>query len=232
MSAAHALPADDLARCLELLANRVKLDAAAAAAALGVERRHATLLLDRLARQGRVMFDLEKREYRHRELFETPPDEAQLYPPDSRLEEAAAYLEGKRVQLVQCEPEETRRTRRLKTEHGRLEREVIYRDWRAAAAVADQPAVTIVLSDSGQLIFGECGCAFFRENLLNRGPCAHMLALYQTVSRSLADPPSSQPAEHPPERPFRDPRTGEQTYGARWGDAEVDKDDDDGDKAT
>jgi hypothetical protein len=231
MSAARALPADDLARCLELLAGRVKLDAGEVAAGLGVERRHATLLLDRLARQGRVMFDLETREYRHRELFETPPDEAVLYPRDTRLEDAAAYLEGEQVRLVQCEPEETRSTRRFKTEHGRLEREVVYRDWRAAAAVADQPAVTIVLSDSGQLIFGECGCTFFRENLLNRGPCAHMLALYQTVSHSLTDPPSSQPAEHPPERPFRDPRTGEQTYGARWGDADVDKDDDDGDKA-
>jgi hypothetical protein len=135
------------------------------------------------------------------------------------------------VQVAQCEPEETRTTRRFKTEHGRVEREVIYRDWRATAAVADQPTVTVVLDHNGQVVFGECGCDFFRENLLNRGPCAHMLALYQTVSECVTDLPSSQPADHPPERPFRDPRTGRQTYGARWGDADVDKDDDGSDKA-
>ena len=231
MSAAHALPADDLARCLHLLASRVKLSADELAAELGMERRHAALLLDRLTRQGRVMFDLETRQYRHRELLEAPGDDAVLYPHDARLEQAAAYVEGGQVRVTQCEPEEMRRTRRFRTEHGRLEREVIYRDWRASAAVAEQTAVTIAMNDSGQLIFGACGCAFFRDNLLNRGPCAHMLALYQTVSRSLMDLPSSQAAEHPPERPFRDPRTGEETYGTRWSGADVDKDDDDGDKA-
>jgi hypothetical protein len=230
MSAGRAVPADELTRCIELLSRRRNLSADQVAAELGTDRGHATLLLDRLTRQGRVMFDLETREYRHRELFEVPVDEAALYPFDPRLEQASAYLARGMVQVAQCQAEETRRTHRFKTEHGRLEREVIYRDWRAAGQVGDQPAVTVVMNDSGQVILGECGCNFFRENLLSRGPCAHMLALYQAMSSTLQDPPSSAPADHPPDRMFRDPRTGEATYGGKWGSEKVDKDDDASDK--
>jgi hypothetical protein len=224
MSAAHALLADDVARCLQLLSTRYTLSADQAAAELGLDRRAATLLLDRLTRQGRAMFDPERREYRHRELFETPIDEAALYPPDARQEQAAAWLEQGQVHVAQCEAEETRKTRRFRTEHGPIERDVIYRDWRASGQVADQSAVTVVLNDGAQLIFGQCGCAFFRENLLNRGPCAHLLALYQSVSRTLQDLPTSAPAD-----PRRiDPSAGQ---AGRDDDADVDKDDDDGDKA-
>jgi hypothetical protein len=125
--------------------------------------------------------------------------------------------------VAQCEPEETRKRRRLRTERGSLERDVIYRDWRATGQVADQPAVTVVLNDGGQLIFGQCGCAFFAEHLLNRGPCAHMLALYQRVSTTLRDLPTAVPA---------DPGLGA-GRAAQPGrdDADIDKDDDDGDKA-
>jgi hypothetical protein len=221
MSAAHTMSADDLARCLQLLSTRYTLSADQAAAELGLDRRSAALLLDRLTRQGRVMFDLDTREYRHRELFETPVDEAALYPPDARQEQAVAWLEQGQVQVAQCEAEETRKARRFRTEHGPIERDVIYRDWRATGQVADQSAVTVVLDDSAQLIFGQCGCAFFRENLLNRGPCAHMLAMYQSVNRTLRDLPTSLP---------EDPRLGDPRIG-RADDADVDKDDDDGDKA-
>ena len=34
-----------------------------------------------------------------------------------------------------------------------------------------------MLDDAGRLIFGTCGCAFFKENVLNKGPCEHMVAL-------------------------------------------------------
>jgi hypothetical protein len=223
MSASHALPADDLARCLEQLSARYTLSVDEAAASLGLEPPVAMLLLDRLTRQGRAMFDPDTRRYRHRELFETPLDEAALYPPDARQEQAAAWIAQDQVQVAQCEPEETRKRRRLRTERGSLERDVIYRDWRATGQVADQPAVTVVLNDGGQLIFGQCGCAFFAEHLLNRGPCAHMLALYQRVSTTLRDLPTAVPA---------DPGLGA-GRAAQPGrdDADIDKDDDDGDKA-
>jgi len=30
-----------------------------------------------------------------------------------------------------------------------------------------------------RIIFGTCGCAFFQDNLLNKGPCEHMVALFR-----------------------------------------------------
>jgi hypothetical protein len=50
------------------------------------------------------------------------------------------------------------------------------------------------------------------------------------MSSTLQDQPSSAPADHPPDRTFRDPRTGEATYGGKWGSEDVDKDDDASDK--
>jgi hypothetical protein len=135
------------------------------------------------------------------------------------------------VQVTQLEPEETRKARRLKTEHGALEREVILRDWRAFGQVADQPAVAIVMNDGGQLISGECGCAFSRENPFQRGPCEHMLALHGVVSDSLQDLPSSRPGQQPPGRAGRDARTGASPHsGQRGSSEEIDKHGDDGDK--
>lgn len=223
MSPSATLAADDLDRCLQLLSARYMLSADQVAAELGLDRRAATLVLDRLTRQGRVMFDLDTRQYRHRELFETPVDEPTLYPPDANQEQAVAWLEQGQVQVAQCDAEETRKIRRFRTERGPVERDVIYRDWRAAGRVADQSAVTVVLNDSAQLIFGQCGCEYFREHLLNRGPCAHMLALYQSVNRTLRDLPTSLPV---------DPRLAAPGAGtAGRPDDDVDKDDDDGDKA-
>jgi predicted nucleic acid-binding Zn finger protein len=37
----------------------------------------------------------------------------------------------------------------------------------------------IVVSAEERIIFGQCGCPFFKDNLLNRGPCPHMLALFE-----------------------------------------------------
>jgi biotin operon repressor len=214
----------DLSRCLQLLSARYMLSADQVAAELGLDRRAATQQLDRLTRQGRVMFELDTHGYRHRELFATPVDEAALYPPDARQAQASAWLEQGQVKVGQCEAEETRKARRFRTERGPIERDVIHRDWRATGQVADQSAVTVVLDDAAQLIFGQCGCEFFRDNLLNRGPCAHMLAMVQSLSGSLRDLPTSRPADPR----FTEPRAGQ---GGREDDADVDKDDDDGDKA-
>ena len=49
----------------------------------------------------------------------------------------------------------------------------------------------IVVGDSGRIIFGTCSCAFFQDNLLGKGPCEHMLALFKASADGRKDLPTS-----------------------------------------
>lgn len=160
---------------------------------------------ERLCRQGRAIFDVESRDFRHRELFEQPVDEAKLFPPDERLERAKALLAQNAVPFARCEPQETRKTKKLKTPEGPITREIVYRDWRVTGNVASDKT-EIVVGDSGRIIFGTCSCAFFQENLLGKGPCEHMIALFRASADGRKDLPTSQPAsnETAPPRIHRD----------------------------
>ena len=61
-----------LGPALDLLARQFHQSAPEVAQTLGIDEITATQLLARLCRQGRCMFDVETRRYRHRELFEQP----------------------------------------------------------------------------------------------------------------------------------------------------------------
>lgn len=147
--------------------------------------------LAHLCRLGRAIYDVETRAFRHRELFAAPIDEAKLYPPDPRIEQAAAWLAAGDLAVEVCEPQETRKDRRLKTPDGPVTRTIVYRDWRITGRVATATPVEIVVDDSGRVIFGKCPCAFFQENLLSRGPCDHMIALHRASEPQRRDLPSS-----------------------------------------
>ena len=152
---------------------------------------------ERLCRQGRAIFDVESRDFRHRELFEQPVDEAKLFPPDERLERAKALLARNAVPFARCEPQETRKTKKLKTPDGPVTREIVYRDWRVTGNVATEKT-EIVVGDSGRIIFGTCSCAFFQENLLGKGPCEHMIALFKASADGRKDLPTSSRLESRP----------------------------------
>jgi SWIM zinc finger len=157
----------------------------------------------RLARQGRCMYDVEAQRYRHRELFETPADEATYFPPDRRRELAAALINENKVRVVSAQAEETKKVRSFKdptTGDGKskIVREITYRDWRVIGAAGDQEPVEIVVNDLGSIIFGRCTCPHFAEHLLSRGPCEHMLALFKASEALRTDRPSSAPVEAAP----------------------------------
>jgi hypothetical protein len=157
---------------------------------------------ERLCRQGRAIFDVESRGFRHRELFEQPVDETRMFPPDERVERARVLLATNAIPFANCEPQETRKTKKLKTPDGPITREVVYRDWRVTGNVG--PAKTeIVVGDSGRIIFGTCSCAFFQENLLGKGPCEHMIALFKASADGRKDLPTSMPASSAPAPPMR-----------------------------
>ena len=56
----------------------------------------------------------------------------------------------------------------------------VFRD-RILQGDVDGEVVHVVVQDTGRIIFGRCTCDFFDQNLMNRGPCEHMLALRRSV---------------------------------------------------
>jgi hypothetical protein len=186
--------AEDLVqRGLDHLREHVTADEKQLAAALECAREDASQILATLCRRGLSIYDVQARNYRHRELFETAVDEERLYPPDPRAEAADQLIAQQKVVVGTCQIRETRKRKKLQTPDGKVEREVIYRDWEVVGTVGDLPAdsTEIVINDDGRIIFGKCGCPFFAENLLNQGPCEHMLALLRASERQRRDLPSS-----------------------------------------
>lgn len=133
------------------------------------------------------LYDVGRKEYRPRELFNRP---LELELSDVRL----ARVPLLKVELASCQPQETRKTRRFKTPEGVMEREVIYRDWKVEGRV-DGRTVEAVVNERGRTIFATCDCPFFQEHLLTRGPCEHILALVRASDEQRVDTASSLEAE-------------------------------------
>jgi hypothetical protein len=188
-------PGSDKEGVLRLLAQRFAAKADDVASALSTDLPRASQALACLCAEGRCIYDVETRTYRHRELFAKPVDLATIYPPDKRREAAQRFVEQDKVHVAAAAPRETRKIRRLKTPDGPVLREVILRDWVVQGRVGDEAEVEIVLSDEDRLIFGRCGCAFFREHLLGQGPCEHLLALLLVAQPQRKDRASSVEAE-------------------------------------
>jgi hypothetical protein len=185
-------------KVMAVLVKKVAVTPRYIAEACGMSLETAQAVLEKLCRLGRAMFDVQERQFRHRELFEKPLDEARLYPPDARLEKAEAMLATGSVSVTNCAAEETRKVKTLKTLEGKIEREVVYRDWRVIGSAGDQKEVELVVNDNGRLIFGRCGCAFFKQHLLSRGPCEHLLALFRLSDAVRQDLPSSTATQSSP----------------------------------
>ena len=187
---------------LALLRERQHASIDEVAAALSIDKTAASRVLVRLCRQGRTMFDVETRRYRHRELFEVPADETIYFPPDRRQEQAAALLADNKVRVASCVAQETKKVRSFKDPNSgeakqKNVREITYRDWRVIGAAGDQDPVEIVVNDTGRIIFGRCTCPYFAEHLMNQGPCEHMLALFKASEDHRADRPSSARVDGP-----------------------------------
>ena len=189
---------DQLAKAEKLLAKRVTLRASELADEFATDKEHAESTLAELCRRALAIYDLEHRSFRHRQLFDEPVDLDALFPPNIRTERANALIQGGTVQVASVQNSETRKFRKLKTPAGIVAREIIYRDWIVRGAMDGQDSVEITVNDRGRIIFGKCGCDFFKDNLLNNGPCEHMLALFEASSDTRRDLPTSREGSEPP----------------------------------
>jgi hypothetical protein len=81
-------------------------------------------------------------------------------------------------------------------------REIVYRDWRVTGNVGSDKA-EIVVGDTGRIIFGTCTCGFFQDNLMSKGPCEHMLAVFKASGDTRKDLPTSTPAAVVPKPPLK-----------------------------
>ncbi len=166
-------------RAMHTLADAFHATTPALAHALNASEPDTATALAALARAGRVMADLHAGGWRHRELFVPPLDTATAFPPDPCREAALRLLaEPGGVQVLQLDIDDPPRLRRLRhPDTGeRIERVVAYPQWRIRGrSQGFDPEV--VVGDEEQLVFASCGCGFYQEHLLSRGPCPHMLAL-------------------------------------------------------
>jgi hypothetical protein len=103
-----------VAQVHEQITNRYHASPSDLAAALSQKPAAIWRACEKLCRQGRTVFDVESRDFRHRELFEQAIDEAKLFPPDARLERAQALLAENAILFLNCEPQEKRKTKNLK----------------------------------------------------------------------------------------------------------------------
>ncbi len=151
-------------RVYAYLGEHLVAPAAGIAADTGLPLPEVEQALFQLCRAGRAMAEPTTGQYRLRELFAEALDVDALFAPDPRLAAARHLLDTGRVRLRSVVPPEL-------DESGRKETHAI-------AAVSDDVdyEVSIAVDGSGRLRFGRCGCPFFQNNLMSRGPCAHILA--------------------------------------------------------
>jgi hypothetical protein len=180
-----------LAKGLKRLQKQTAVSVENLARKLDVPRAAANNLLMRLCRQGRAVYDVQRREFRHRELFDTPLDDEKLFPPDPRREKSRELIAAGHMRVDACKVQETRKTQKIKTPAGERIKEILYRDWNVTGKVQGNLPVEIVVKDTGQIIFGRCACDFFQEHLLNQGPCEHMIALAKLSEKTRKDLPTT-----------------------------------------
>lgn len=139
----------------------------------GLSKPEIESVLFQLSRAGRVIFDPTTRRYRQRELFADPLDAETLFAPDPRLDVAQTLFSNGNVTIKQITPPE---------ENTRPET-------RLEAQVTDENEgyegynVIVAVDRDGRLRFGKCECPFFKENLMSRGPCEHILAARKGLER-------------------------------------------------
>ncbi|MHC2086208.1 SWIM zinc finger family protein [Methylobacterium sp. CM6244] len=160
------------ARVFAALGRHLFADAGTLAAETGLDRATVEAALGGYVQAGRVMFDLDKRVFRLRELTREPLDAGALRFASEQEAKADRFVAAGLVTLGPITRAEGRRS---------LTGSVLD-DGRAMAT-----AVEIDADD--RMVGGHCTCGFYIRNKLMRGPCEHMLALRRIVHAQVEGKP-------------------------------------------
>lgn len=131
------------------LAKRLNMDTATVTGALAA-----------FTQAGRVIYDLEKKMFRIRELTRDALSVESLRFANEREEYATRFVDMNKVTLLTEETPE--------------------KMLRLSGAVVDKSQTyqpTLLLDRDNKIVKAQCGCNFFQQNKLMKGPCEHVLAL-------------------------------------------------------
>lgn len=127
--------------------------------------------LKQLCSAGRVMFDLEIRKYRLRELTRDPLPLDELNYANPREKRADEFIKAGKVSLD---------TRQVQTD-GLIYLEGKVKDEKKCY----QPQVQLDLD--GRISETSCSCYFYKQNRLMQGPCEHIIALSSIYRQIIAN---------------------------------------------
>ncbi|MFT3707794.1 MAG: SWIM zinc finger family protein [Archangium sp.] len=127
--------------------------------------------LHHLAQTGQVIFDFASKRYRFREVMPAPLSESVLGPPSPEL---TAGMRAFRAQGVTFE-------RRELLNNGR---QLVIARVRSEGGSREGISCEAVFDADGGYSKATCGCDYFRQFRLRKGPCRHLIALKLTESAS------------------------------------------------
>lgn len=119
--------------------------------------------LNHLAHAGQMIYDLDARRYRWRQILPQALGEAELGPENPEL------VASRRILL--------RRQVRIATRDVLAEGAIVY-----TGEVEGKP-VELMIDADHRIRRGQCGCGHHRRGGLRKGPCQHLLALRQAIYR-------------------------------------------------
>jgi hypothetical protein len=135
-------------------------DAGSLAKRLNMDTATVTGALSAFTQAGRVIYDLDKKMYRIRELSRESISVESLRFANEREESATRFVEMNKVSLYQeVTPEQY---------------------LRLSGAVVDKTQTfqpTLLLDKDQKIVKAQCACNFYQQNKLMKGPCEHILAL-------------------------------------------------------
>lgn len=151
---------DSREKVFSALSSRWLADAGELANVTGLDRAEVSSALTILAQHGRVMYDLDKKLWRYRDVLREPIDfEAMRFTSDEEAK-ADRLIVGGMVEVLNWDSNSAEG--RI-TDDGRDQR------------------VRIEFDADERLVNAHCGCWHHRTNGLTKGPCEHILALRRSV---------------------------------------------------
>lgn len=162
---------EQIASVYNALVQHLKLSRSEVEAHTVLDSAQAEAALFRLCREGRAMYDPTTRRYRSRELFAQQLDATSILAVDPRIEQGKQLASSGAVTIHSVAPSDVRRN----------EIKIL------GTVQTDQSYETLVAVDQDLRVrFAQCGCQFFREHIMSRGPCEHILATRFAADADLA----------------------------------------------